>query len=99
MNPLLGLVGALQFLTRIPIRLSRPVDHATVVPWFPLAGALIGLAVGGVAAGMVQVVDPLLAAGLGVVVGLAVTGAFHEDGLASAVEVASRLGVTPPWAQ
>ena len=24
---------------------------------------------------------------------------FHEDGLASAVEVASRLGVTPPWAQ
>ena len=70
MNPLLGLVGALQFLTRIPIRLSRPVDHATAVPWFPLAGALIGLAVGGVAAGMVQVVDPLLAAGLGVVVGL-----------------------------
>lgn len=86
MNPILGLVGALQFLTRVPIRLSLPVDHARVVPWFPLAGALIGLVVGGVAAGMVQVVDPVLAASLGVVAGLLVTGAFHEDGLADVAD-------------
>lgn len=52
------------------------------VPWFPAAGALIGAAVGGVAAGMWQLVPPLLAAAVAVTAGLLITGAFHEDGLA-----------------
>ena len=37
-----GLLGALQFLTRVPIRLARPVPHARAVPWFAIAGVLIG---------------------------------------------------------
>ncbi|MGF1596428.1 MAG: adenosylcobinamide-GDP ribazoletransferase [Acidimicrobiales bacterium] len=77
-----GLVGALQFLTRVPIRVSRPVPHDQVVPWFPVVGALIGLVVGGVAALAAPVFGAPLGATLGVVAGLLVTGAFHEDGLA-----------------
>lgn len=77
-----GLVGALQFLTRIPIQLSRPVPHDRVLPWFAVAGAMIGAAVGGVAAGSAELVPNTVAATLAVVAGLLITGAFHEDGLA-----------------
>ena len=77
-----GLIGALQFLTRVPIRMSGPVPHHRVVPWFPVAGAIIGVVVGGVAAMSVLIVDPMLAAALAVAAGMLVTGAFHEDGLA-----------------
>jgi adenosylcobinamide-GDP ribazoletransferase len=77
-----GLLGALQFLTRVPIRLSRPVPHERVLPWFAVAGALIGGVVGGVAVGLVELVPNTLAACLAVVAGLLLTGAFHEDGLA-----------------
>ncbi len=82
MSALAGLLGALQFLTRVPVRLSEPVPHNRVLPWFPLTGALIGLAVGSVAATAALVLDPPMAATLGVVTGLLITGAFHEDGLA-----------------
>ncbi len=77
-----GLLGAVQFLTRIPIRLSAAVQHAKVVPWFPIVGAMIGAAVGGVAVGMGELVPTTVAAALAVIVGLAITGGFHEDGLA-----------------
>lgn len=77
-----GLLGALQFLTRVPIRLSAPVDHARVVPWFGVVGVLIGAAVGGAAAGLTELVPVAVAATCAVVVGLLITGAFHEDGLA-----------------
>jgi adenosylcobinamide-GDP ribazoletransferase len=78
----IGLLGALQFLTRIPIQLPHGIPHARVVPWFPVAGGLIGALVGAVAALAVTVLDPTVAAALGVIAGLVVTGAFHEDGLA-----------------
>lgn len=77
-----GFLGAAQFLTRIPIRLSAPVDHARALPWFPLVGALIGAATGVVAAGMAQLVPGPVAGVTAVIVGLLITGAFHEDGLA-----------------
>lgn len=77
-----GLLGALQFLTRVPIRLPAEVPHDRVVPWFPVAGLLIGGAVGGTAAGLHHLVPPAVAAACAVVVGLLITGAFHEDGLA-----------------
>ena len=86
MNPLRGLLGALQFLTRLPIRLSAPVPHEHVLPWFPVAGAVIGLAVGGVGAATFDALGPTLAGGLAVVTGLLVTGAFHEDGLADVAD-------------
>jgi adenosylcobinamide-GDP ribazoletransferase len=83
---LTGLLAATQFLTRIPIRLRREPDVAASVPWFPLVGALIGAIVGGAAAGLWHVVPPLVAAAIAVVVGLLITGAFHEDGLADVAD-------------
>lgn len=81
-----GLLGALQFLTRVPIRLSRPVAHERVLPWFSVAGALIGAVVGGVAVGLAEVLPASVAAMLAVVAGLLITGAFHEDGLADVAD-------------
>lgn len=83
---MIGLVGALQFLTRIPIRTRDEVEHQRVVPWFPIAGLLIGGIVGGVAAGAAELSPPLVAATLAVTVGLLITGAFHEDGLADVAD-------------
>lgn len=79
---LAGLAGALQFLTRIPITLPAPVPHARIVPWFPTVGALVGAVVGGVAWGLGQVAPMPVAGVVAIVVGMLVTGAFHEDGLA-----------------
>lgn len=77
-----GFLGAVQFLTRVPIRLDAPPEHARVVPWFGVVGALIGALVGGVGAGLGELVPAAVAGTCAVVVGLLVTGAFHEDGLA-----------------
>lgn len=77
----MSLLAALQFLTRVPIRLRREPSLSKTVAWFPLAGALIGAAVGGVAAGMWHLTSPPVAAAVAVTVGLLITGAFHEDGL------------------
>ena len=81
-----GLAAALQFLTRVPIRTDGAVPHHRAVPWFPIAGALIGAAVGGVAAGMNELVATPVAATLAVITGLLITGAFHEDGLADVAD-------------
>ncbi|MDX2380218.1 MAG: adenosylcobinamide-GDP ribazoletransferase [Acidimicrobiia bacterium] len=77
-----GFLGAVQFLTRVPVRLSQPPDPARSVPWFPVVGGLIGLVVGAVAAGSMELVPSPVAATLAIATGLALTGAFHEDGLA-----------------
>lgn len=77
----MSLLAALQFLTRVPIRLRREPSLPDTVAWFPVAGAIIGAAVGGVAAGLWFVVPPLVAGAVAVTVGLLITGAFHEDGL------------------
>lgn len=81
-----GLAAATQFLTRIPIRLRREPDVARSVPWFPVVGALIGAAAGGAAAGLWHLVAPAVAAALAVTLGLLITGAFHEDGLADVAD-------------
>lgn len=81
-----GVIGAFQFLTRIPIRTETVVPHSRIVPWFPVVGAVIGAAVGVVAASSASLVGPSLGAALAVVVGLMVTGAFHEDGLADVAD-------------
>lgn len=81
-----GLLGAVQFLTRIPIRLAAPADHARVVPWFGVVGAMIGAVVGGIAAGLGELVPVAVAAACAVAAGLLITGAFHEDGLADVAD-------------
>jgi adenosylcobinamide-GDP ribazoletransferase len=76
-----GLIGAVIFLTRIPLRTRRALDTARSVPWFPMVGALIGALVGGAAALLEPWAAPGLAASFGLTIGLLVTGCFHEDGL------------------
>jgi adenosylcobinamide-GDP ribazoletransferase len=77
------LLGAVSFLTRVPTGTGavRPAELARFVPWFPLVGALVGAAVGLLYAGAAELLPPLVAAAVAVTAGVAVTGAFHEDGL------------------
>ena len=79
-------LAAAQFLTRIPISLREAPDIARSAPWFPTIGILIGVAVGGVAAGMTELVPPTVAAAIAVMAGVLLTGAFHEDGLADTAD-------------
>lgn len=81
-----GLVGAVQFLTRVPIRTSQPVDQSAAVPWFPIVGVLIGAVGGGIAVGLGELVPASVAAAVAVVAVLLLTGAFHEDGLADTAD-------------
>lgn len=84
--PALGVFGAAQFLTRVPIRLRSAPDLGRSIPWFPTIGALVGVAVGAVAAGMMELVPPTVAAAVAVLFGVLLTGAFHEDGLADTAD-------------
>jgi adenosylcobinamide-GDP ribazoletransferase len=86
-------LAAAQFLTRIPIRLRTAPDLAAAVPWFPVVGALIGAAVGLVAVGLMELVPSSVAAAIAIVVGMLITGAFHEDGLADTADALG--GMTP----
>lgn len=81
-----GFLGAVQFLTRLPIRLPAAVPHHRVVPWFPIVGVLIGTTVGAIAVGLGELVPAGVAAAIAVVAGLLLTGAFHEDGLADVAD-------------
>jgi adenosylcobinamide-GDP ribazoletransferase len=81
-----GLLGAAQFLTRVPIRLRAAPDLTACVPWFAAVGALIGVVLGGVAAGLMELVPATVAAAVAVTLGLVLTGAFHEDGLADTAD-------------
>ena len=92
-SPLGNALGAAQFLTRVPIRLGAPPSIAACVPWFPVIGALIGVVVGAVAAGLTEVVPASVAAVVAVLAGVVITGAFHEDGLADTADAMG--GVTP----
>ena len=77
------LLGAVSFLTRVPTGTgARPAEElARFVPWFPVVGAGVGLAVAGVYAGALRLLPPLPAAAVAIVAGVCLTGAFHEDGL------------------
>jgi adenosylcobinamide-GDP ribazoletransferase len=85
--------AAAQFLTRIPIRLRTAPNLAAAVPWFPVVGALIGAVVGLVAAGLMEVIPPSVAAAVAIIIGVMITGAFHEDGLADTADALG--GMTP----
>ena len=89
-RPLAELVHSLRFLTRLPVPLARTVDppplHETM-RMFSLAGALIGLATGGVLWVASHLDIPsLLASTLAVATTLLLTGALHEDGFADFID-------------
>jgi len=74
---------AIAFLTP----LGGPAEpDSTTLSWFPIVGALIGLAVGGVWWGAERLWPAAVAAALVVAVDLAITGLLHADGLADAAD-------------
>ena len=84
------LLCALQFLTRLPtpqLRDWRPDWLARSAKYFPLVGLLVGVISAAVylAARSLWLGGPLPAL-LAVAAGIAVTGAFHEDGLADTAD-------------
>jgi len=92
---------SLQFFTRIPItgRLADWVGYSPAMlrasaGHFPGVGVLVGALVAGFTALLLMALPPtgsatLVAAALGTALGVFITGAFHEDGLA---DVADGLG-------
>ena len=85
LNELRTLALAVQFLTRLPVPAGAtysPQREAAAVRYYPLVGVLIG----GLCAGVFLLADIWFSGPLAVLLaaaaGLAVTGAFHEDGLA-----------------
>ena len=81
-----GFFGAVQFLTRVPVRRDAAADTARSVVWFPVVGGLVGAAIGAIAAGLEHVVPAAVAAAVAVLAGVLITGAFHEDGLADTAD-------------
>jgi adenosylcobinamide-GDP ribazoletransferase len=87
---------ALQFLTRVPVPARTGFDPAWLeasVRHFPLVGALVG-AVGGAVLWTASIFwSPWVAALLALAATIALTGAFHEDGLADTFDALG--GVVP----
>ena len=80
---------AVQFLTRVPVPTLgdfQPDWTARSARYFPLVGALVGLASGIVLIAAAQIWGGVLPALLATVAGILITGAFHEDGLADAAD-------------
>ena len=76
-------LGAVQFLTRLPVPhldgfASEWLDRG--VKYFPLAGLLVGAICAAVLLAASALWSGVLPALLAVAAGIAVTGAFHEDG-------------------
>lgn len=91
-RPLRGLILAVQFLTRVPtpqVRDFHDDDIGRSAPWFPAVGLLVGVLV----AVPVELLSdrPQLAALVGLVMWVWVTGALHIDGLG---DVADALGAS-----
>jgi len=84
-----AVVAAVTFLTRVPLaRLVATDAHdvARAAPLFPLVGAAIGAAGAGIALLLQPPLSPFLAAAVATVSTVALTGAFHLDGLADTLD-------------
>ena len=79
-------IAAMQFITVVPLGRPRTFEPAAMVPYFPLVGLLIGLAAAAFDRGAALVAVPAVVALLDVVLLIAVTGAFHLDGLGDAAD-------------
>jgi len=87
-------VAAITFLTRVPLgRLvaTSAEDVARGAPFFPVVGALVGVAGAGVVLLVQPPLSPLLAAVLATVATVALTGAFHLDGLADTLDATGAM--------
>lgn len=79
---------ALMLLTRLPVgRLGTPLQLASAIWAYPLAGALVGGLTGAVLhVGLRLGLPPLPAALLALALGVLLTGGMHEDGLADVAD-------------
>ncbi len=78
-----------QFMTRIPFPVGHayaPEQLASAARYYPLIGVLVGTLCAGAYWGAQYVFPPAVAAILSFGMGLLVTGAIHEDGLADTVD-------------
>lgn len=81
----IGVLAALGFLTALPLPAKlviRPEALGRSLAWFPLVGALLGLALTGVDVLARSLVHDPAAAALVLVAGATLTGALHLDGFA-----------------
>lgn len=81
--------AALQFLTTTPAIVRRPFslpELGRATAFYPLVGALLGLALAGLLLGFRQVFDPLAAAALALTAWVLFTGGLHLDGLMDAAD-------------
>lgn len=92
-RPAGGFGTAVGFLTRFPATGGDAVAVARSAPWFPVVGGVLGLGLAGSYALAGLVLPPAVAAVLAVGLGVAATGALHEDGLADAADA---LGADTP---
>jgi adenosylcobinamide-GDP ribazoletransferase len=82
---MLRLLGALQFLTILPIRRSTASPGESAA-FFPLVGALLGALAAAVLYAANTPLGPSIAALLAISVLVLLTGGLHEDGLADAAD-------------
>ncbi len=84
-HPLASFLAALRFLTIVPIAWHNEQDgrfFASSLPWFPVIGLLIGLAVAATASFLVPFFPPSVVAVAAVALLAGVSGCLHLDGLA-----------------
>ena len=83
------------FLTRLPggAHPRHDADLGRSVPWFPLVGALVGALSGAAFWALWSPFGAPLAATAAIATGIALTGGFHEDGLADTTDA---LGGSTP---
>jgi adenosylcobinamide-GDP ribazoletransferase len=85
----MGFLIALQFLTRLPTPVQRPVkvdEMGRSMRWFPAVGILIGAVVGMADLALASFITPEIRSIAAVALLAAVTGALHLDGLVDACD-------------
>lgn len=82
------ILAAFQFLTRLPVPSPRYSDDliGRAAAYFPVVGAVIGFAAGGLNLLLFRHVGPWFRATLVLAMLVVVTGGFHEDGLADTAD-------------
>ena len=81
-----GLIGAIQFITILPVGKSVPFEPNKMIPFFPIVGLVLGLMVAVFDQVVLRLWNPSVAAVLDVVLLVILTGAFHLDGLGDAAD-------------
>lgn len=76
---------AVALLTRFPVGKAE-IGFTSGAMWFPFVGALIGMAVAAVYVSLYSWMPSLLCAVVAIAVGVWLTGALHEDGLADSLD-------------